>query len=190
MLLDELLSRAEHDRRRPSVVPASRAQRQAEGRPEHVDCPDLQAWTGKAAALAPEAQRAAIGVVRVPHLCSLAGGRRDQRTSPVVRSPASPTREYARTVSTGIERSRSILTASRRYYQARSVLKIDSVADPRLLPTGEAARAVGVSPRTLQRWVREGLVKPTQLTAGGHHRWDVEDLRAQIRALNEPSESD
>src|SRR4051794_8654571 len=81
MLLDELLSRAEHDRRRPSVVPASRAQRQAEGRPEHVDCPDLQAWTGKAAALAPEAQRAAIGVVRVPHLCSLAGGRRDQRTS-------------------------------------------------------------------------------------------------------------
>ena len=74
--------------------------------------------------------------------------------------------------------------------QARSVLKIDSVADPRLLPTGEAARAVGVSPRTLQRWVREGLVKPTQLTAGGHHRWDVEDLRAQIRALNESSESD
>src|SRR5215213_7530767 len=82
MLLDELLSRAEHDRRRPSVVPASRAERQAEGRPEHVDCPDFQAWTGKAAALAPEAQRAAIGVVRVPHLCSLAGGRRDQRTSP------------------------------------------------------------------------------------------------------------
>ena len=189
MLLDELLSRAEHDRRRPSVVPASRAERQAEGRPEHVDCPDLQAWTGKAAALAPEAQRAAIGVLRVPHPCSspLDGGTSDLS---VVRSPASPTREYARTVSTGIERSRSVPTAPRRYYQARSVLKIDSVADPRLLPTGEAARAVGVSPRTLQRWVREGLVKPTQLTAGGHHRWDVEDLRAQIRALNESSESD
>jgi len=188
MLLDELLSRAEHDRRRPSVVPASRAERQAEGRPEHVDCPDLQAWTGKAAALAPEAQRAAIGVVRVPHLCSLAAGGTSDLS--VVRSPVSPTREYARTVSTGIEMSRSVPTAPRRYYQARSVLKIDSVADPRLLPTGEAARAVGVSPRTLQRWVREGLVKPTQLTAGGHHRWDVEDLRAQIRALNESSESD
>jgi DNA-binding transcriptional MerR regulator len=54
------------------------------------------------------------------------------------------------------------------------------------LPTGEAARAVGVSPRTLQRWVREGLVKPTQLTAGGHHRWAVDDLREQIRNLNTP----
>src|SRR5215207_8892931 len=78
MLLDELLSRAEHDRRRPSVVPASRAQRQAEGRPEHVDCPDLQAWTGKAAALAPEAQRAAVGVLKLPRPCPPTAGRRDQ----------------------------------------------------------------------------------------------------------------
>src|SRR3954454_20759122 len=105
MLLDELLSRAEHDRRRPSVVPASRAQRQAEGRPEHVDGPDLQAWTGEAAALAPEAQWAAIGVLRVPHPCSLAAGGGTSDLS-VVRWPVLPTREYARTVSTGIERSR------------------------------------------------------------------------------------
>ena len=135
----------------------------------------------------PSGQRSVSFGSLIPAPSPLDGGTSDLS---VVRSPVSPTREYARTVSTGIERSRLILTASRRYYQARSVLKIDSVADPRLLPTGEAARAVGVSPRTLQRWVREGLVKPTQLTAGGHHRWDVEDLRAQIRALNESSESD
>jgi len=104
MLLDELLSRAEHDRRRPSVVPASRAQRQAEGRPEHVDCPDLQAWTGKAAALAPEAQWAAIGVFRVPHPCSLAAGRRDQR--PLSRSFAGLA--DARVRENGLDRYRKI----------------------------------------------------------------------------------
>ena len=104
MLLDELLSRAEHDRRRPSVVPASRAQRQAEGRPEHVDCPDLQAWTGKAAALAPEAQRAAIGVLRVPHPCSLAAGRRDQR--PLSRSFAGLA--DARVRENGLDRYRKV----------------------------------------------------------------------------------
>jgi DNA-binding transcriptional MerR regulator len=60
------------------------------------------------------------------------------------------------------------------------------VAEPRLLPSGDAARAVGVSPRTLQRWVREGLIKPTERTAGGQYRWLVDDLREQIRALNQP----
>jgi hypothetical protein len=88
-------------------------------------------------------------------------------------------------VSNGTDRTRLVPTAPSGPHQARSVPKVNIVADPRLLPTGEAARAVGVSPRTLQRWVREGLVKPTQLTAGGHHRWLVDDLRAQIRALNE-----
>lgn len=88
-------------------------------------------------------------------------------------------------VTSGIEGSCSVPNAPSGYYQQRSVPKVKIVGEPRLLPTGDAARAVGVSPRTLQRWVREGLVKPTQLTAGGHHRWAVDDLKAQIRALNE-----
>jgi len=51
----------------------------------------------------------------------------------------------------------------------------------RLVPTGDAARALSVSVQTLQRWVREGIVTPTATTAGGHHRWDVDDLREQVR---------
>jgi len=51
----------------------------------------------------------------------------------------------------------------------------------RLVATGEAARALSVSVQTLQRWVRDGIVTPTATTAGGHHRWDIEDLREQVR---------
>ena len=51
----------------------------------------------------------------------------------------------------------------------------------RLVATGEAARAWSVSVQTLQRWVRDGIVTPTATTAGGHHRWDIEDLREQVR---------
>jgi excisionase family DNA binding protein len=51
----------------------------------------------------------------------------------------------------------------------------------RLVATGEAARALSVSVQTLQRWVRDGTVTPTATTAGGHHRWDIEDLREQVR---------
>jgi 8-oxo-dGTP pyrophosphatase MutT (NUDIX family) len=56
--------------------------------------------------------------------------------------------------------------------------------------TGVAARAVGVSLTTLQRWAHAGLVQPALRTAGGHFRWDVASLHAQLRALdteNEPA---
>ncbi|TNC24336.1 helix-turn-helix domain-containing protein [Amycolatopsis alkalitolerans] len=52
-----------------------------------------------------------------------------------------------------------------------------------LVPTADAAKAIGVDRRTLQRWVKEGRVKPTLTTAGGHHRWDVEDLKRQLREM-------
>lgn len=58
-----------------------------------------------------------------------------------------------------------------------------SVTSGRLLPTGTAAREIGVAVRTLQRWVREGAVTPDLTTAGGHHRFDVARLRAQLDAL-------
>jgi DNA-binding transcriptional MerR regulator len=54
---------------------------------------------------------------------------------------------------------------------------------PKLVPTGVAARELSVSVQTLQRWVRDGLVTPTTTTAGGHHRWDVADLREQVRRV-------
>ena len=54
-----------------------------------------------------------------------------------------------------------------------------------LLPTTQAARAVGVAKRTLQQWVKDGLVTPTVRTAGGHARWDPDDLRRQLEAMQD-----
>lgn len=50
----------------------------------------------------------------------------------------------------------------------------------KLVPTADAAKAIGVDRRTLQRWVNEGLVEPDLTTPGGHHRWDVDRLREQL----------
>lgn len=49
--------------------------------------------------------------------------------------------------------------------------------------TGVAARELGVGLSTLHRWVRKNLVRPTFRTAGGHLRWDLDDLREQLRSL-------
>jgi hypothetical protein len=55
----------------------------------------------------------------------------------------------------------------------------------RLLSTGDAARALAVDRRTLQRWHTDGKVQPHSRTVGGHLRWDLNDLRDQIRKLQE-----
>jgi excisionase family DNA binding protein len=49
--------------------------------------------------------------------------------------------------------------------------------------TTEAARALGVSPRTLAGWAADGKVTPALQTAGGHYRWDVTELRQQLRDM-------
>lgn len=49
--------------------------------------------------------------------------------------------------------------------------------------TGAAAKAVGVSSTTLQRWAHAGFVQPAVRTAGGHFRWDLDSLRTQLRVL-------
>lgn len=52
-----------------------------------------------------------------------------------------------------------------------------------LVGTGDAARAVGVDRTTLGRWAKSGVVKPAIRTPGGHLKWDIEDLREQLRAM-------
>jgi len=51
---------------------------------------------------------------------------------------------------------------------------------PDYVPTGEAARALGMHIRSLQRWVRANDIEPHAMTAGGHARWDVERLRLEL----------
>lgn len=50
-----------------------------------------------------------------------------------------------------------------------------------LVATGIAAQEIGVARSTLARWWATGLVEPALITAGGHARWDVEDLKRQLR---------
>jgi len=51
--------------------------------------------------------------------------------------------------------------------------------------TGEAAKALGVSTRTLQRYVKRGLITPDlTLPGSGEYRWDVANLRDQMNALS------
>jgi hypothetical protein len=57
-----------------------------------------------------------------------------------------------------------------------------------LVTTTEAANALGIAPRSLSRWARDGVVTPALITAGGPHRagrywWNLADLRAQLRGV-------
>lgn len=54
------------------------------------------------------------------------------------------------------------------------------MAEPKLVGTLAAAREIGVAYGTLSTWAKEGKVSATARTAGGHHRWDVADLRRQL----------
>lgn len=54
----------------------------------------------------------------------------------------------------------------------------------RYLTTGQAADALGVGRATLRRWVTTYKFKPAMVTAGGHYRWDLDDLRRQVEERN------
>jgi hypothetical protein len=57
-----------------------------------------------------------------------------------------------------------------------------------LVPTGVAAKAIGVDRGTLVRWWQQGLVEPVYVTPGGHGRWNVDQLRRDLRALRQRDE--
>ncbi len=54
----------------------------------------------------------------------------------------------------------------------------------RLLTTSQAADSIGISRTTLARYVADGKLRPTLRLPSGHMRWDPEDLRAQLRAMD------
>jgi excisionase family DNA binding protein len=57
-----------------------------------------------------------------------------------------------------------------------------------LLTTAEAAKALRVSLATLQRWVTAGTVTPTLRLPGGRFRWDLDDLKRQLRKATESAD--
>jgi DNA-binding transcriptional MerR regulator len=60
---------------------------------------------------------------------------------------------------------------------------VTGVPKPTLVTTPEAARQLGISARTLQRYVQAGYVKPDLRLPSGRYRWDVDNLRDQINSL-------
>lgn len=54
-----------------------------------------------------------------------------------------------------------------------------------LVPTREAAKALGISHRTLNHYVQTGILRPTLRLPGGQLRWDLDDLWDQLQALDE-----
>lgn len=53
----------------------------------------------------------------------------------------------------------------------------------RYLKTAEAADALGIHRTTLAKWTRKYGLRPAARTIGGQYRWDLDDLRRQIREL-------
>jgi DNA-binding transcriptional MerR regulator len=45
----------------------------------------------------------------------------------------------------------------------------------------ELARELGLSPRSIQRYVKAGMITPEFVTPGGHYRWRVEKVIAELR---------
>jgi predicted site-specific integrase-resolvase len=56
------------------------------------------------------------------------------------------------------------------------------------MTTPEAAKAIGVSRGTLAAYARNGIVRPFLTLPSGQHRWILEDLVQQLRALRERDE--
>ena len=58
----------------------------------------------------------------------------------------------------------------------------------RLVSTGEASKALGISRRTLAEYARTGQLTPALTLPSGYHKWDVEEIRRQLRELRQRRE--
>jgi DNA-binding transcriptional MerR regulator len=57
------------------------------------------------------------------------------------------------------------------------------VPESRLVTTAELARALGLAPRTIQKYRKDGLLTPDLESIGGHARWNVERVREELRRI-------
>lgn len=59
-----------------------------------------------------------------------------------------------------------------------------------MLTTAQAAEAIGIARTTLSRYVKERKLRPTLRLPSGHMRWELDDLKAQLRALDSDQSED
>ena len=62
------------------------------------------------------------------------------------------------------------------------------MGEVRLITTAQAARVLGIHRSTLVRWAQQGTVRPEYTTPGGQFRWNLDDLRRQLRELRQRDE--
>lgn len=55
------------------------------------------------------------------------------------------------------------------------------------LTTSDVARQLGVTRRTVGKWVESGVLVPTLITPGRKFRWHWSDVEDQLRAQRPPS---
>jgi excisionase family DNA binding protein len=60
-----------------------------------------------------------------------------------------------------------------------------AVDENKLLSRKELAAALGVSTRTVDRWIRDGEGPPATLLPGGRRRWRWGDVQAWLRERRE-----
>ncbi|MGI8309411.1 helix-turn-helix domain-containing protein [Saccharopolyspora hattusasensis] len=53
----------------------------------------------------------------------------------------------------------------------------------RLLSSGELAKELGISRRSISRYADEGLITVALVTPGGKYRFDLETVRKELRQL-------
>ncbi|NMH91636.1 helix-turn-helix domain-containing protein [Pseudonocardia bannensis] len=57
------------------------------------------------------------------------------------------------------------------------------------MTSGQLAEELGLSLRTIQRYIASGAITPELRTLGGHTRWDPEKVRSQLRTGSDNQDS-
>ncbi|WP_232661912.1 MerR family transcriptional regulator [Pseudonocardia sp. TRM90224] len=62
------------------------------------------------------------------------------------------------------------------------------MTEEKYISSTQLARALGLSPRSIQRYVQQKSITPEFVTPGGHYRWNAERVKEQLKALRERRE--
>lgn len=55
--------------------------------------------------------------------------------------------------------------------------------EPTLIPSGELAKRLGISRRSISRYAEAGQITPELVTPGGRYMWNEQAVREQLRKL-------